>query len=148
MARLLASWFGSGLVLRRFRGVDDGSGTVGAALAMVFVFALMPAGWGAQLGAALIVAAFSVWSSHQFADEGDPGWIVIDEAAGTMLATIGLGPVAALVAFVIFRIADITKRFPGVAPAERLKGGWGITADDLVAGGWALAGGWLFQALT
>ena len=145
---MLASWFGSGLILRRVRGVDDGSGTVGAALALVVALALIPVGWGAQLGAALIVTGLSVWSAHQFADEGDPGWIVIDEAAGTMLATIGLGVAPALVAFVLFRIADITKRFPGVAPAERLPGGWGITADDLVAGGWALAGGWIIQAVT
>ncbi|HDH03798.1 MAG TPA: phosphatidylglycerophosphatase A, partial [Actinobacteria bacterium] len=122
-------------------------GTVGAALAMVIVFALMPAGWVAQLGAALIVSALSVWSSQQFADEGDPGWIVIDEAAGAMVATIGLGVLPAFVAFAIFRIADITKRFPGVAYAERFPGGWGITADDLVAGGWALAAGWLLQSL-
>ncbi|MGZ8755006.1 MAG: phosphatidylglycerophosphatase A, partial [Acidimicrobiia bacterium] len=46
-----------------------------------------------------------------------------------------------------FRVADISKRFPGVAAAERLEGALGITADDLVAGLWALAAGWLVQAL-
>lgn len=72
---------------------------------------------------------------------------MIDEAAGTFLAVIGLGGWAVATAFVVFRIADISKKFPGVAAAERLGGALGITADDLVAGLWALAAGWLVQAL-
>lgn len=147
MARLLASWFGTGLILRRVRGSDAGSGTVGAAAALLVVAALHPVGWVAQLAGALVVTALSIWSAGKVADDDDPGWVVIDEAAGTMLATIGLGLVPAVVAFVVFRVADITKRFPGVAAAERLRGGTGITADDLVAGVWGLAAGWLVQAL-
>jgi phosphatidylglycerophosphatase A len=49
------------------------------------------------------------------------------------------------VAFVVFRIADISKKPPGVAAAERLGGALGVTADDLVAGLWALAAGWFVQ---
>ena len=144
--RLVASWFGTGLALRRIRGADDGSGTVGAAATLVLVWLLHPMGWEAQLTGAVVATAASLWSSAPFAEaEGDPGWVVVDEAAGTLLATIGLGPVAAVVAFVVFRVADITKRFPGVALAERLPGAVGITADDLVAGAWALAIGWLVQ---
>ena len=91
----------------------------------------------------------SLWSTRRFAADGaDPGWVVIDEAAGTFLAVVGLGGWAVLVAFVVFRIADISKRFPGVAAAERLGGALGITADDLVAGLWALAAGWVVQALS
>jgi phosphatidylglycerophosphatase A len=147
MARLLASWFGTGLILGRIRGSDAGSGTVGAAFALIVVALLHPLGWGAQLAAAALVTGLSVWSADRFADEGDPGWIVIDEAAGTLLATIGLGLVPAIVAFVVFRVADITKRFPGVTAAEGLAGGTGITADDLVAGAWALGAGWIVQGL-
>ena len=61
------------------------------------------------------------------------------------VASIGLTVPAVLVAFVVFRVADATKRFPGVAAAERLHGTLGITADDLVAGVWGLAAGWAFQ---
>jgi len=88
------------------------------------------------------VAAAALWSTRRFAvGDADPGWVVIDEAAGTFLAVIGLGGWAAAAAFVVFRIADISKKFPGVAAVEQLGGAAGITADDLVAGLWALAAG-------
>jgi phosphatidylglycerophosphatase A len=121
---------------------------VAAAFALIPAVALGLIGWWAQLVAALIVTTASLWSTRRFAhNDADPGWVVVDEAAGTFLAVIGLGAWGAAVAFVVFRIADISKRFPGVAAAERLGGALGITADDLVAGLWALAAGWLVQSV-
>ncbi len=121
---------------------------------MAAAFALPPAlalgliGWEVQLAATLVVIGGSLWSTRSFGTDGaDPGWVVVDEAAGTFLAVIGLTGWAVVTAFVVFRIADISKRFPGVAAAERLGGALGITADDLVAGLWALAAGWLVRAL-
>ncbi len=146
MRRLIASWFGSGLVLGRLRASDAGSGTLASALTLVLAFALHPAGWGVQLAAALFVTALALWSVAPFAD-GDPGWIVIDEAAGMLWATIGLGGWAAIVAFVVFRVADISKRLPGVGEAERLPGSLGVTADDVVAGLYGLAAGWALLLL-
>lgn len=99
-----------------------------------------------QLAAALAVTALSLWAARPFA-EGDPGWVVVDEAAGMLWATIGIGGWAAVIAFVVFRIADITKRFPGVSEAERLHGALGVTADDVVAGLYGLAAGWAFFIL-
>ena len=104
-------------------------------------------GWTAQLVAALVVTAVSIWASGRFSGEGDPGWVVIDEAAGTFLATIGVAVGPALVGFAVFRIADITKRFPLVRKAESLPGGLGITADDVVAGLWGLAAAWIAQSV-
>ncbi len=149
MRRLVASWFGSGLLLRRLRGSDAGSGTVGSAVTMALALALAPLGWPVQLAAALAVAGLSVWAAAPFAEDGsDPGWVVVDEAAGTLVATVGLASVPALVAWAVFRIADIDKRrFPGVVAAEGMPGGWGVTADDLVAGLYGLAAGWITQAL-
>ena len=121
---------------------------VGSLATLLLVWAIGPSRWEYQLVAAVVVAALSLWSARAFADEGDPGWVVVDEAAGTLVATVGLGAVPALVAFIVFRIADATKALPGVAAAERLPGAIGITADDLVAGGYALAVGWAIQALT
>lgn len=101
-----------------------------------------------------MVASASVVSSARFTGDtdstkhGDPGWVVVDEAAGVLLATIGLGLPGAIVAWLVFRVADIFKSyFPGVARAERLGGGVGITADDLVAGLYGLAAGWIVQIL-
>lgn len=150
MHRLVASWFGTGLILGRIRGSDVGSGTVGSVFALGAALALGELGWQAQVVAAVVVTVASIWAAAPFAHgpaerggkDGDPGWVVVDEAAGTFIATIGLGVPAVLVAWIVFRVADIFKsRFPGVAAAERLGGGLGITADDLVAGGYGLAAG-------
>ena len=150
MHRVVASWFGSGLLIRRFTGSDSGSGTVGAALALVMSLAVGRLGWAAQIVATIVVVGLSVWSSTPFAVEADsdPGWVVVDEAAGTFVATIGLAGAPVAVAWVVFRAADIFKSgFPGVAAAEGLAGGVGITADDVVAGVYGLVAGWLVTPL-
>ncbi len=69
----------------------------------------------------------------------DPSDCVIDELAGQWLACT-CAPLTLwgfAFAFVLFRLFDMTKLWP-VSAAEKLKGGWGIVADDMVAG--ALAG--------
>ncbi|MFV1962799.1 MAG: phosphatidylglycerophosphatase A [Acidimicrobiia bacterium] len=151
MHRLVASWFGTGLILEKIRGSDAGSGTVASLFAAVIaLFIGSRFGWVAQIVATVIIILLSVWSARRFVeDEGDAGWIVIDEAAGTFLALIGLSlwP-GSIVAFVVLRAADIFKdRFPGVAAAERLPGAIGVTVDDLVAGLYGLAAGYIVQIL-
>ena len=150
MDRVIASWFGTGLILGKLRGDDIGSGTVGA----LFTFPIAywtgrEYGWVGLAAVTVVVIGLSVWSTGRLSGtEGDAGWIVVDEAAGTMLAIVGLSLGPALVAFVVFRLADIFKtRFPGVSTAEQISGGWGITADDLVAGVYGLTAGLLVQAL-
>jgi phosphatidylglycerophosphatase A len=149
MHRLVASFFGSGLLLRRIRGSDAGSGTLGALLALPFsLWAGSRLGWAAQLGGAIVLTLAALWSTRPLANEvGDAGWIVIDEAAGSFIATIGLLGWPAIIAFVVFRIADIAKsRLTGVVQAESLPGAIGITADDVVAGVYGLAIGHLAAA--
>lgn len=143
MAHLIASFFGSGLILGRVRGSHRGSGTVGALLALAISLLIPPIyGRMAALGATIVLGIWSI-QALRLGDD-DPGWVVIDEAAGTFLATIGLGIPAAIVAWAVFRAADIAKKaFPGVAAAERFSGG--IIADDLVAGLYGLAAGWVVQ---
>lgn len=147
--RLIASWFGAGLIPRRLIDTDAGAGTVGSVAAFLAARLISPLGWQASLGVAIVVSAAAVWASEPFSAGGqDPGWVVADEAAGTFISGIGLDLPAAVVALAAFRLADIFKtRFPGVAPAENLPGGWGITADDLVAGLYGLAAGWAAQSL-
>ncbi|MGH8957591.1 MAG: phosphatidylglycerophosphatase A [Acidimicrobiia bacterium] len=147
MARAVASFFGSGLLLGRVRGSDGGSGTIAALLALAISLFLHPI-WG-RIAAFAVTIAVGYWAVNRFRFErDDPGWVVVDEAAGLFLATIGLGLPGMLVGFVIFRIADIGKNLaPGVAAAERLGGAIGIMADDVVAGLYGLAAGWLAQSL-
>jgi len=84
----------------------------------------------------LSVVVVGVVSSGKFAASSgkeDPGEIVIDEVAGMWVALLGLAPGYFVPAFGLFRILDIIKPFP-VRNAEKLPGGIGIVADDLLAG--------------
>jgi phosphatidylglycerophosphatase A len=151
MHRLVASWFGTGLILGKVRGSDAGSGTVGSLLAAVMALVIGSRyGWITQIAATAAVVILSIWSTNRFVDsEGDAGWMVVDEAAGMFVALVGLSVwPGGVVAFVIFRAADIFKNaFPGVAAAERLPGAAGVTGDDLVAGLYGLVAGHMVQAL-
>lgn len=149
MARLVASFFGTGLLLGRIRESDIGSGTVGGLLAAVFAFWLGSSlHWAWVAIGALVLYAIGLWAAGAV-QSGDAGWIVIDEAAGSFVALIGVTALpAAIVAFLVFRLADIAKRrFPGVAQAEELPGATGIMMDDVVAGLYGLAVGHLVQWL-
>lgn len=65
--------------------------------------------------------------------------IVIDEIAGMLLTFISLpkGINFLLAGFISFRIFDIFKPFPIRLIDRRLKGGWGIVLDDILAGVYA-----------
>ncbi|MFQ5967636.1 MAG: phosphatidylglycerophosphatase A [Acidimicrobiia bacterium] len=147
MKRLVASWFGTGFIPRRLFGTDSGAGTVGALFALIPALLLGTVGWAAQLAGVFAVAVGSLWSAAPFTRSGeDPNWIVVDEAAGGMLSVVGLTSGWWWIpAFLAFRLFDGTKWAPGVAAAERLRGSIGVTADDLVAGAWALLLGWALR---
>jgi phosphatidylglycerophosphatase A len=73
----------------------------------------------------------------------DPGGVVIDELAGQSVVFTAafvfaeMNPVVtAAVGFAAFRLFDIVKPFP-VNKLEKLPAGWGILADDLMAGVYA-----------
>jgi phosphatidylglycerophosphatase A len=72
--------------------------------------------------------------------EKDPGYIVVDELAGMCVTMVGhsLGFSSLLKGFILFRIFDILKPFP-IRRAEGLPKGYGIVADDIVAGLYANA---------
>ena len=132
-------------------------GTVGslAALAAYYLLALpLPDGWAATaLLAGLIIGGFplGVWATGLLttAQEPDPGRAVWDEFVGLWLTCLflpvagwaGAGWLAA--AFLCFRLFDIVKPWPANR-LERLPGGWGIMADDIIAG---LYGAALLNAL-
>jgi phosphatidylglycerophosphatase A len=144
MHRFVASGFLVGFIPRRLWGNDNGAGTFGAALAAVISLLLWRYPWWVGAVAFGVALALSLWSAQPFAaDHADPGWIVIDEIAGTLVAVIGLSGWPWLVAVVVARLADIFKVLPGVKQAESLPGAVGITMDDVVAGLYGLAAGGL-----
>jgi phosphatidylglycerophosphatase A len=102
----------------------------------------------ALLGSAACIA-FGAWAESHYGRK-DPSNVVADEIAGQSLALIALpwgaalaarGLVGALLlaagAFLAFRVLDIVKP-PPARGIQRLAAGWGILADDLVAGAYAL----------
>ena len=124
-------------------------GTVGSAIGvgLVAAFDTIPLAWAwraALLGlAAAALFALGVWSgslSEEFFGRKDPGHVVIDEVVGQMI-TFLLRPHASwkffLAGFGLFRLLDIVKPFPA-RRMERLRAGWGIMVDDLIAGVYAL----------
>ncbi len=144
-ATLLATWFGSGLL-------RVAPGTCGSLAALPFAAAFVLLG-GPWLLALATAAAFALglWASARYVVAGgqpDPGAVVIDEVAGQWLALIPLplDPGLYLLAFLAFRLFDIVKPWP-VGWADRsLSGGFGIMADDILAGIYAGAvafGAWL-----
>ena len=85
-----------------------------------------------------VVLAVGVWAAtaaERHYGRTDPGAIVIDEIAGMLIALfwIPVGWPGLLVGFLAFRAFDIVKPFPA-RTAERLPAGWGVMADDVVAG--------------
>lgn len=74
-----------------------------------------------------------------FADDPDqdPGWVVVDEAAGMLLTLaalpLGAGWTGVLLAFLLFRAFDILKPWP-VSWADGLGGPVGVMLDDILAG--------------
>ncbi|MBK9090897.1 MAG: phosphatidylglycerophosphatase A [Holophagales bacterium] len=142
LATLLATGFGSGLL-------PGAPGTWGSLLAVVLGEGLFQAvGLGGVTGLAAVSVLVGVPVSGRVATlRGlkDPGEIVVDEIAGQAIALAGLHavlPAAAsaplrwvlvVVAFGLFRAFDILKPGP-VNRLQSLPGGWGVMADDLLAG--------------
>lgn len=131
------------------RGSDVGSGTLASAVAFpIAVWIGTTFGVFAQVIATVVVVSAGFLSIERLVGaEGDAGWIVVDEAAGTFVATIGLSWWPALVGVLVFRLADIFKKTPGVGWAERRPGSIGVVGDDLVAGLYGLAAGLVTAAI-
>jgi phosphatidylglycerophosphatase A len=118
-------------------------GTVASAVTIALLWLLGPA---PMLLAALvvIVAVLGIWASGEaeraLARGKDPGVIVVDEVAGMALSVLAvpLTPAVALLGFLLFRVFDVIKPFPANV-SQRLPGGAGVMADDLIAGLYALA---------
>jgi phosphatidylglycerophosphatase A len=146
--RLIASSLGLGLIPRLLWKSDQGAGTFGAALGAGIGGLLLAthARWWVGIVAAAAVVGLSLWSAAPFAQgHQDPGWVCIDETAGTLVALVGLSGWPWLAALVLARVADIWKVLPGVRRVERLPGSLGVTADDIAAGLYGLALGWALR---
>jgi len=135
MGTFLVKFLASGFYTSYGKGFYPGSrGTIPAWLIGYF---LIRGEQSVLYLAAVVFTALSVYLSYK-AERiwgHDSKKIVMDEWAG-MMVTFVLVPYSLLnygIAFIIFRLADAVKIWPANR-AEGLPGGWGVTADDIVAG--------------
>lgn len=137
VALVLSTWFGAGLF-------PVAPGTVGTLGAIPFVILLIDLGVFYKCLILVIFVAIALRVSDRtqaLLKEKDPSAVVIDEVAGFFLTMFFL-PFSWLTlvsGFILFRIFDILKPYP-IKRLERLKGGFGIVTDDLLAGLYAYAG--------
>ena len=114
-------------------------GTLASFLTMFAAWALVAIqGQPLVLVVAIAVTAVGFWGAELYARQRgskDPSECVIDEVAGQLFAC-AFTPRALLLyalVFLLFRLFDIVKPWP-ISAVERLPGGLGIMADDLIAG--------------
>ena len=116
-------------------------GTAGTVLAIPFSLALnrlatiaLPLALfllGGFIAAAIVLST----RAAQILGSKDPPVIVIDEIAGFLVANFfnASKPIPLILAFILFRLFDVTKLFPA-SKLETLPGGTGIVLDDIMAG--------------
>ncbi len=119
------------------------SGTAGTLAIFILHFFFFPAFFEnpftlGPIAIVLLCTVVGIWSAsvaEKHYRRKDDGRVVIDEWAGYLITVCGLpGTWQWLVAaFFVFRFFDIVKPPPANA-LQKLKGGWGIMIDDIIAG--------------
>lgn len=134
----LALGFGSGLL-------KPAPGTWGTLMALpVYMFGLSLLRWEYYLAVLVLTALAGIYICGKAASDvgkHDDGAIVWDEFVG-MWITMFMMPnhwIWLLVGFALFRFFDIIKPFPIGWLDKKVKGGFGIMLDDIIAGLMALA---------
>ena len=112
-------------------------GTAGSLVGLLIY--LLTSHWPgpAQLALAVALTVVGTWAATlaaRFFGRDDPGHVVIDEVAGQLVTLLytGVELRGALLGFVLFRVLDVLKPWPA-GRFERLHGGVGIMADDIMA---------------
>jgi phosphatidylglycerophosphatase A len=134
IALTIALWFGMGA----FPGIPGTIGSIGA-VPLYMLMSLFEAEY--QVIFFCIISMLAVWSSgraEQLIGRNDPGLIVVDEVSGFLLTVlfIPLTFFNILAGLFLFRLFDIIKPYP-IKTIEKLRGGFGIVFDDLLAGFYA-----------
>jgi len=113
-------------------------GTAGSLLGLLLFWPLSRLPFAGEVGvtAALFLLG-TLAATHMASRLGlkDPGIVVVDEVVGqwVSLLLLPLTPVTVALGFLLFRLLDVVKPWPA-RDFERLPGGWGIMADDVMAG--------------
>ena len=144
LVKYIATWFGSGLI-------PKAPGTWGTLAAIPFAFVIVHLfNPFVLLIAATLAFIIGIWAAGAYAKEiekPDPSEVVIDEVAAIwlVLTFVPVSLVGWFIAFVVFRFFDVVKPWPVSLADAKLKGGFGIMADDIIAALYTLLILWLMQ---
>ena len=130
--KVWASTFGIGFI--------KGGGTVAALFCCICLYGCWQFGIFSSIGfivVTFIIILTGIWSGNVV----EPFWgkdsskVVVDEVAGMCISLlfIKISLSSILIGLVLFRFFDIAKPL-GVRRMEILPGGWGVMADDVLAG--------------
>lgn len=130
-SKITATFFGAGYF-------PLAPGTITSAImVLLYKFFLHKLSWPVYLLIFFLLFALGIFVSDVYSrilKKDDPRSVVIDEAAGQMIALFLLSPQWALcgASFLLFRLFDIVKPFP-IKQVESFPRGFGIMLDDFVA---------------
>ena len=137
--RFLATGFGSGYS-------PIAPGTAGAIMGILILFgwqSITPTGYFQDhsfiplLIMVVIFTLVGVFVTDQVEKDWgpDPSRVVIDEIVGVWIAVLWVPDTWTnwILGFVLFRFFDIAKPL-GIRRLEKIKGGWGVMLDDVLAG--------------
>jgi phosphatidylglycerophosphatase A len=132
----IAFGFGSGTI-------PIAPGTFGTLLAIPFYLLLRPLPVTYYITFVVLFAIFSMWLcdriSRTIKIDDHPG-MCIDEFVGFFVTMIAAPPgwQWILLGFVLFRLFDILKPWPISLADKKIKGGFGMVLDDIIAGVFSL----------
>lgn len=129
--QIITSFLGIGFI-------QKGGGTVAAIIAcIIWYFGVAKLEPVLIIVITIVVTIYGIWGGNKVERlwGKDSSKVVIDEVAGMMISLLFV-PVTitnVLIALFLFRVFDITKPF-FIRDLEKLPGGWGVMADDVLAG--------------
>ncbi|GAB4034198.1 MAG: phosphatidylglycerophosphatase A [Elusimicrobiota bacterium] len=138
LCEFFATDFYLGKLPYKFTGKYYGGGTIGTFVGLLLAL-LMPDNNWIYLAIVLILTAFSIFTAHKTSvlySTGDDQRIIIDETVGYLIGLAFLPRTMnyLIISFIFFRFYDGLKPWPIKWLDKNLKGGLGITVDDLAAG--------------
>lgn len=122
-------------------GYIKGGGSIAAAIFCIVWYLLNPS-IETQLIVLVVMLAVGIWSadvSGRIWNKKDDIRIVIDEVAGMVISLLYAPRQISwyMPGYILFRFFDIVKPL-GIKKVEKLPGGWGVMADDVLAGMYTL----------
>jgi phosphatidylglycerophosphatase A len=114
-------------------------GSAGTIVVIPIYLALSFMSWPYYLISLIVITCLACHVSHEaerIFNEKDPACVVLDEMVGFLWAMFLVKPTLLRVVwgYILFRFFDVGKFFPANYFQNKLKGGYAVVMDDVVAG--------------